>query len=108
MDQASDSVHARAGDAPKYVTGRWRLAFEASPPFTPLETRSFRHVQRIGCETLVDRVASTSYIAALPEDEHEAFRAGVRELLAERPETRGREILEVPYRTDVFVCTAAA
>jgi len=50
----------------------------------------------------VARVASVSFVAALSEPEREGVLAEVRKLLATDPKTRGREEVELPYRTDVY------
>ncbi len=52
---------------------------------------------------VVELMASRSFIAALPIDENQAVREEVRQLLSSHPDTRGREQLRVPYRTDVYV-----
>ena len=52
------------------------------------------------------RVASVSFVAALPESDRAAVLARVRALLARDPATRGRKIVELPYRTDVWWCVA--
>jgi SAM-dependent methyltransferase len=94
-----------AGDAPRYRTGAWREAFDAASLFTRPEGRSFAHTHEGPPEMIVDRMASISFIAALPEDEHARVLARTRELLATHPDTRGRDRIPFPYRADVFVCT---
>jgi SAM-dependent methyltransferase len=90
--------------APRYRTGAWKAAFEAHPGFTPLALERFTHVQRAASEQVVDRVASISFIAALPAEPRAAVLADVRQLLAAHPQTAGRAEIEVAYRTDVFTC----
>jgi SAM-dependent methyltransferase len=98
-------VNAYVGDAPTYGSGAWRAAFAETDLFGPLDGCSFPHAQRADPETLVDRAASVSYVAALPEDEHRAVRSAIRRLLAEHSQTRGRALIELPYRTEAFVCS---
>lgn len=98
-------LHAHVGDAPTYASGAWRAAFAETTLFGPLDGRSFPHLQRADPDTLVDRAASVSWVAALPAAEHEAVRSAVRRLLAEHPQTRGKALLELPYRTDAFACS---
>jgi len=93
------------GDTPAYRTGAWREAFERSSLFTPLEHAAVRQVHLLDHEAVVDRVASVSFVAALPEEERAVVLARVRDLLASDPETRGRTELELPYRTDVYWCS---
>lgn len=66
--------------------------------FTRFEERRFRHEQRVDRATLLDRIGSTSFVAALPDPERDALLARVRELAAERPEP-----IAIPYETEVYV-----
>jgi SAM-dependent methyltransferase len=84
-----------------------RRAVEASrpwdwPPESPLfesfEERRFRHEQRVDRAGVLDRVASTSFVAALPDEERHALLERVRELAADRPEP-----IVIPYETEVYV-----
>ena len=63
---------------------------------------AFRHVHRLSPDGVVARVASVSFVAALPQAERDALLADVRTLLATDPATRGRDELGLPYRTDVY------
>jgi hypothetical protein len=90
------------GYAPAYRTGAWRKGLERTPLFGRLGHAEARHVHRLTPEGVVARVASVSYVAALPEAERERVLAEVRALLAADPETCGREEVELPYRTDVY------
>jgi SAM-dependent methyltransferase len=92
------------GSAPRYRPGAWREAFARSALFTPLEHAEFAHVHLLEPEGVVARVASVSFIAALPEDVRADVLDRVRALLARDPATRGRTLVELPYRTDVFWC----
>jgi SAM-dependent methyltransferase len=88
------------GDTPQYRTGRWRDAFTDQQWFGPLHHEVFRNEQSVSPEDAVDRVASTSYIAALPPAEHARVREELRSLL---PTTDPDVRLVLAYRTDVFV-----
>ena len=76
----------------------WRPPLEASPLFGTIEQRSFRNDQLVSVDDVVERVASTSFVAVLAEDERAALLGRVRALVAhhERP-------FSFPYRTDVYV-----
>lgn len=91
----------RAG-APTHRTGAWREALERTTLFGRLGHTEVRHVHRLSPEGVVARVASVSFVAALHEPEREGVLAEVRKLLATDPKTRGREEVELPYRTDVY------
>jgi SAM-dependent methyltransferase len=93
-----------ANDAPRYGSSAWRAAFEATTEFGALHSVSFPHVHRQTPEGVADRIGSVSYIAALPPDEHAAVRRQVAAVLSSSPQTRGREQLAFPYRTDLYWC----
>jgi SAM-dependent methyltransferase len=100
----SEIVNRREGDAPRYRTGAWRAAFDASRDlFRPLEEERFRHVHTSPPEGVVERIASVSFIAAAPEPERAEVLAEVRALLAGHPATAGKARLPLAYLTDVFL-----
>ncbi len=101
----TEIMEPHRGEAPAHRTGAWREAFERSALFGPLRHAEVRHVHHLTPENVVARVASVSFIAALPEREREAVLGEVRELLATDPDARGRAQLELPYRTEVFWAT---
>jgi len=93
----------RAGKGhPRFQDGAWRGAFERTALFGPLESADSTTVQRGDRETIIDRVASISYVAKLPSDRRETFLAEVRRLLAGDPDTAGDALIELPYRVHVF------
>src|SRR5204862_5083796 len=59
-------------------------------------------VQRGSRETIIDRVASISYVAAMPESRRRSVLAEVRELLATDPEAAGAEYVELPYAANSY------
>jgi SAM-dependent methyltransferase len=94
------------GAAPGYRSGAWQEAFARTALFTPLRREEFGHVHRLEPEAVVARVASVSFVAALPESDRATVLARVRALLARDLATRGREVVELPYRTDLWWCAA--
>ena len=81
----------------------WRdSAYRDLPGFGDLHTAQFRHTQAVTPEAMVQRVASVSHVAVLPDAERAAVLEQVRTLLATHPEAAGRDRLEVPYRVDCF------
>jgi SAM-dependent methyltransferase len=98
----SEIMEPHRGGAPTHRSGAWREALDQTPLFGRLGHAGTRHVHRLSPEGVVARVASVSFVAALPEDERGRVLAEVRELLATNPQTRGREEVELPYRTDVY------
>lgn len=77
----------------------WAAVVEASDRFTPLQHRQLSHRQELDVETLVERVLSTSYIAARPAEQNVGLADAVRALAADLPAR-----FELPYLTDVHWC----
>jgi SAM-dependent methyltransferase len=93
-------IRRRYGDI-RYDSGQWQQAF-ASSGFAPLVERRFRFEQVLEPEGVVELMQSRSFIAALDPDENRAVREEIRALLGRHPETAGRDVLVLPYRTDVY------
>ncbi|MBI3972531.1 MAG: hypothetical protein HY332_14725 [Chloroflexi bacterium] len=89
-------------DVPDPRTGHWRRPFERNPAWTPLEERHFRHAQRLSREGVVERLLSSSCIAALPPQEQAVVRQEVLGILDRHAETRARDELLLPYRTELY------
>jgi SAM-dependent methyltransferase len=96
VDEFGDAIR-------RHESGEWRAAFP-SPGFGPLEERSFPNVQSIEPDRVVERVASTSFIARLPDDERAQILERIRTLMASHPQTKGRTLLDFPHTTRVYVC----
>jgi ubiquinone/menaquinone biosynthesis C-methylase UbiE len=92
------------GDAPRYHTQLWRRVFPAVG-FGPLSEKCFPHGHTGWPEhVIVDRVLSTSFIAALPAKERDRVGAEVRKLIANAPDLAGRTEVTMPYVTAAFGC----
>lgn len=101
--QRLDELIDRIDDGhPRFRTEAWREAFDLTALFDPIEAATYGYVQRGGVETIVDRVASISYVAALPEAVRAPYLDEVRQLLATDPATAGRDVIELPYTSHVF------
>jgi ubiquinone/menaquinone biosynthesis C-methylase UbiE len=105
VGQLSRIINAYEEATPRFKTMEWKRVFEATPLFTPLEKRSFPHLQKGGIEMVDDRATSVSFIAALPTPDREKVAEQVRTLLATHPQTQGRTEFEIPYNTEVYVCS---
>ena len=90
------------GDAPRYDKGEWRQVFPAQG-FGKLRERSFVH-SHIGPpeQVIVERVASVSFIAALPDEPRMRLLAEVRSLIAATPDLAGRDQVQMPYLTRAY------
>jgi SAM-dependent methyltransferase len=99
-----DAVFDRhRGSAPRYASGAWRPAFSDAAAFTPLQERAFPHTHMVDRAGVLDRVASVSFIAALPEAERREVLAEVGDLVDTGPGSGGAPIA-MRYRTDVYWC----
>ncbi len=92
------------GDAPRYDDGEWRAVFPA-PGFGPLHEKSVAHAHTGSAErVIVDRVASVSFIAALPEEDRRLVLEEIRALIAATPELAGEPTVTMPYVTAMYWC----
>jgi SAM-dependent methyltransferase len=93
------------GDAiRRHESGEWRSAFDGDTRFGPLEMAEFRNVQVVDEAHVLDRVASTSFIAMMPDADRATVLQRVRDLLASHPDTRGQERFEFPHLTRIYCC----
>ncbi|HEV3495602.1 MAG TPA: methyltransferase domain-containing protein [Actinomycetes bacterium] len=86
---------------PKYRDGKWEEAFAATTLFTPLEKQEYPFEHDVDAETMVERMASISWIAVLPDAERLPLLDRIRALLADMPER-----FPVPYHTELWWCRA--
>jgi SAM-dependent methyltransferase len=103
----TEIIDRHLGDTPSERTGEWRRAFSASDQFGVLNQLRFDHRQELDEAGLEERVASVSYIAALPADERRAVLDEIRELSRSHPDLTGRDRFELPYITELYWCTRA-
>ena len=75
----------------------WRPQLEASQLFGAVERRSFVFEQLVTGDDVVGRVASTSFVAAMPRADRDLLLAQVRGLVGDRDRP-----FVFPYRTEVF------
>jgi len=78
--------------------GKWRAPLAASALFGDPEAAEFRYEQQFTADDLVDRVASTSFVAAMADDERRPLLDRVRALAAGRAEP-----FPFPYLTEVLI-----
>jgi SAM-dependent methyltransferase len=95
-------VDAVDPDRPDHETGRWRLSFDRTALFGPLEERDVEHAQTLTPAEIADRAATVSSIASLGDAERERVLDRFRELAATHPDLRGRDTVTLPYRTKVY------
>jgi SAM-dependent methyltransferase len=96
--EVEDLLAPRRADVPVQEAGVWREPVARSQLFDEPDLRTFAYEQRFTADDLCDRVASTSFVAAMPAVERDALLARVRAL------THGREEpFSFPYKTEVHV-----
>jgi SAM-dependent methyltransferase len=83
----------RDSDGPKPALG---------PPFGPIEHREVGWTHWLTRASLVDLVASRSYVITLPREERDAVRADVRRLTDTHADLAGAERFALPYLTQCF------
>jgi SAM-dependent methyltransferase len=94
------------GDAPRYDHGEWRRVFPA-PGFGPLRQKSVAHAHTgPASRVIVDRIASVSFIAALPPEQRQSVIDELHALIAATPELAGKEEVSLPYITWMYWCHA--
>ena len=97
-------IDSHVGAGPTFRSGAWQRVFDSTSLFGPLQVATFPNDQRVDVDGVLARVASISYIAALPERERRRVADQVRVLLADHPDTAGRHEFVILHHTDVFWC----
>ena len=104
-----DAIVNRAeGDTPRYYTGAWRQVFPHAGYTALQETHFSQDHTGTAEDVLFNRVRSTSFIAALPEEQRQRIDAEIAQLIASDPALRGQASISVPYKTAAFVARKAA
>jgi SAM-dependent methyltransferase len=103
----NEAIRWNKGQVPAYDSGAedWAALVAGVGGFTPLQLTSFQHEQEMDLPLLLDRVSSTSYIAALPDDARAQVLDEVRDVVAEAGLA---ERFALPHRTDLYWCTKPA
>jgi SAM-dependent methyltransferase len=99
--QINELIRWNSGAIPTYDAGDedWEEVIARCGAFSAVQLRELPYEQVVDEDTLVDRVASTSYVATMPEAERAALFAEVRAVAAGFPTT-----FPLPYRTFVYWC----
>ncbi len=73
------------------------------PGFSAFERSEFVHDHEVTREQVIQRIASVSHVAILPEKQHSAVLEEVASILDTNPDTRGKPTLAITYRVDCFM-----
>ena len=103
----NELMNRLAGDAPRFrSTDRsWRAPIDDHPAFEELREVAFDNpVAGVDLETMRARVASTSYVSAMPHGERGDVLAEVERIVREGPMRDEGETFTERYRTELFWC----
>jgi ubiquinone/menaquinone biosynthesis C-methylase UbiE len=78
----SEIIEPYRGDTPTHYRGEWRQSIVSTELFTQVDELEVPLEQDLDVDQLVDRVGSTSFIAALPDDQRARVLDRVRDLAA--------------------------
>ena len=91
-----------AGDTPRQSTGKWRVIFEDAR-FEHLASRSYPFTQPMPPSGIVDRALSTSFIAVLPPTSRRSSVPRSHASSKVSPCLRGKDAIEFPYVTELYL-----
>jgi SAM-dependent methyltransferase len=94
----SEIIEPYRGDTPSHYRSQWREEIVSRGLFAAVGELEVPFEQEFDADGLVDRVGSTSFIAALPDGEREQVLARVRGLAGD-----GREAVRLGYVTEAYV-----
>jgi hypothetical protein len=104
VERTQALVHEHVKGSPQQRTSRWAEELEQTGLFTPLQQETFPNIVRGDVETLLARISSVSYVAALEDAERMRLLDAVRAVVASDPETMDQTEFRMPYTTHVAWC----
>lgn len=96
-------LSARDGGRPYAHGTDWEQAVHASGAFEPARRTAHPNPQPSSSGALVERAASTSFVADAAPAARDRVLARVRELAATHPDLAGRTSFDLPYRTELYL-----
>lgn len=90
------------GDTPRFAKGTWRKVFPFDGLSALQEDRFPHHHTGSPEDVIIDRIRSTSFIAALPANEETRVVEKLRALIAATPALAGRDAISMPYTTVAY------
>jgi SAM-dependent methyltransferase len=91
------AAEARGHEADQAVVAQFARELPAE-----LRRTDVPHAQVVTPDQVVAGIGTRSYVATMDGAARAGFLDRIRALLATHPDTRGRELLELPYRTDAY------
>lgn len=95
-------IESRQGNTPRHGSGQWREALAATNRFRPLAQARFENRQLVDRAGFVDRVGSTSFIAALAPAPRAELLDEIAALVVDDPEP-----IALEHVTEVYVLERA-
>ena len=105
----TDLIHDRSGGRPyhDHREFEWADVVAAAEGFTALRARRVPNPVLASPATVVERVRSTSFVAAMPPDAMAELLDDVATFVAEHPQTRGLDSFTYPHETAIYWCRRA-
>lgn len=89
-------VDRHAGDAPRHADMRWRAAIDGDPRYELVDDWHIDSPRPTDKDGVVARALSTSFIAALPDEDRERVASDLRQVLEDVAEP-----IQFPYRAEL-------
>lgn len=90
------------GDTPRFAKGTWRKVFPFDGLSALQEDRFPHHHTGSPEDVIIDRIRSTSFIAALPADEETRVVEKLHALIKATPALAGKDVISMPYTTVAY------
>lgn len=87
---------------PSHQDGAWPSALAGRPGWSAVQERHLPNPHPTTRQGVVERMLSSSHLAAMAPEELERVRAEVDGVLQRHGPTRDRETVELPYTTDLY------
>lgn len=100
----ADVLQPLEGDTPRYHNQDWQHIFQQHIYFQPLIQHNFHHSHHGQVEQVVlQRLLSTSFIAALPTAEQQQLKQKFAEIVLQYTQKTATDLIDFPYITYVYV-----
>jgi ubiquinone/menaquinone biosynthesis C-methylase UbiE len=90
---------------PRYRTMIWKETFDDQNFFSELQHKQFSHTHRVTRDLALNRILSSSFVAAAPPEQQTKLKDDVRTRLDNVEEIRGLEEFDIYYDTNVYWCS---
>ncbi len=99
----ADLLATMEGDTPRYHSEQWKQVFEDQSLFELVSSKTFTQLQTGTVENVVSkRLLSTSFIAAMSDEEQFKLKATFEQIVFEYTGKRAEDEIDFPYTTYVY------